>query len=299
MCLWHNALLRRLYDLAYPMQTCLDNSERTLMRPTNRENFSLAIYDLFEGVCHWRLWYMLGLNEIKHRYRRSSLGPFWLTLSVGVQVLVMGFIFGFLFEHKIERFIPFLCISLVLWTFLSTTIMDGSNSLVNASSLITQVKRPLSVHILQAVWRNIIILCHTIVIFVVVSLAFGMFPGATWLLAPFGFFIFLANIAWISLFVAILSARFRDVPLIVQNAFTILFWLTPVFYKPEQLGEGTMADLVLLNPLFHILEVVRAPLILQYPSTANWLIAGACAVFGWAITILLFSRARARIAYWV
>ena len=130
----------------------------------------LAIKDIVDGCASWRLWYMLGLNEITHRYRRSTLGPFWLTLSIGVQILVMGFLFGYLFQHKIERFLPFLCISLVLWNFLSTTIMDGATTFVSASSLITQVKRPFSVYILQTIWRNIVILSHTIIIFVVMNM---------------------------------------------------------------------------------------------------------------------------------
>ena len=259
----------------------------------------LAIKDIVDGCASWRLWYMLGLNEITHRYRRSTLGPFWLTLSIGVQILVMGFLFGYLFQHKIERFLPFLCISLVLWNFLSTTIMDGATTFVSASSLITQVKRPFSVYILQTIWRNIVILSHTIIIFVVIALVYGMYPNSTSFLVPFGFALFLANITWIAMFTAILSARFRDVPMIVQNVFTVLFWLTPIFYMPAQLGEGLIAKIVIFNPLFHIIEVIRAPLLLEAPTTTNWAVAFGGAVIGWTITILLFSRTRARIPYWI
>lgn len=269
------------------------------MRFTNRKNLSLAIDDLFEGVRLWRLWYMLGLNEITHRYRRSTLGPFWLTLSIGVQILVMGFLFGYLFQHKIERFLPFLCISLILWNFLSATIMDGATTLTGASSLITQVKRPFSVYILQTIWRNIVILGHTIVIFVIIALVYGMYPNSTSVFVPIGFFLFLANISWVAMFTAILSARYRDVPMIVQNAFTVLFWLTPIFYMPVQLGEGLIAKIVVFNPLFHIIEVIRAPLLLETPTTTNWLVAAGGAAIGWIITILLFSRTRARIPYWI
>lgn len=264
----------------------------------SQRNLRLAYKDIAEAVEHWRIWYMLGLNEIKHRYRRSTLGPFWLTMSMGVQALVMGILFGYLFQQSLERFLPFLCISLVLWNFLSTTIMEGSHSLIGASSLIMQVKRPLTMHVLQTIWRNIVIVGHTVVIFVVVALIYGMYPGPTWLLAPFGFVVFLANIAWAAMFTAILSARFRDVPMIVQNCFTVLFWLTPVLYMPEQMG-GQIAKVVVLNPLFHVIQVLRAPLLLEVPTLANWLVAIGCAVGGWLVTFLLFSRARSRIPFWV
>ena len=269
------------------------------MRFTSRENLSLAIKDITDGCASWRLWYMLGINEITHRYRRSTLSPFWLTLSIGVQILVMGFLFGFLFQHKIEHFLPFLCISLILWNFLSTTVMDGAATLTSAGSLITQVKRPFSVYILQTIWRNIVILGHTVVIFVIIALVYGMYPNNTSFLVPIGFVFFLANISWAVMLTAILSARYRDVPMIVQNAFTVLFWLTPVFYMPEQLGEGLIAKIVIFNPLFHIIEVIRAPLLLETPTATNWAVAISGAVIGWIITILLFSRTRARIPYWI
>lgn len=261
-------------------------------------NMRLAYHDIVDALVQWRVWYMLGLNEIIHRYRRSTLGPFWLTMSMGVQALVMGILFGYLFQNPIERFLPFVTLSIVLWNFLSTTIMEGSNSLIAASSLIMQVKRPLTMHVLQVLWRNLVIFGHTVVIFFVVALIFGLYPRLTWLLAPLGLMLFVANIAWLSMLTAILSARFRDVPMFVQNAFTVLFWATPVLYMPEQMG-GRVAYVLQFNPLFHIIEVLRAPLLQNTPSTLNWFIAVSSALGGWAVTFLLFSRTRSRIPFWV
>jgi lipopolysaccharide transport system permease protein len=86
--------------------------------------------------------------------------------------------------------------------------------------------------------------------------------------------------------------------MIVTNLFTALFWLTPVLYEIDQLG-GTMQRIVSYNPLYHIVEVFRGPLLLEVPTATNWLVALGTAIAGWLVLILLFARTRARIPYWL
>ncbi len=86
--------------------------------------------------------------------------------------------------------------------------------------------------------------------------------------------------------------------MIVTNGFTALFWLTPIVYEPNQLG-GRMEQLITLNPLYHVIEVFRAPLLLSAPTATNWAVAVGGAVIGWLLLLLLFARTRARIPYWL
>jgi len=256
------------------------------------------MHDVFDGVAMWRVWHLFGANEVRNRYRRSTLGPFWVSISMGVQALVTAFVLGYLFNQPNERYLPFVCLSLVLWNFLLNTVCEGANTFIGASDLILQVKRPFTVYVLQTLWRNLIILGHTVLIFFVVAFLYGLFPQPVYLLAVPGLALLLLNVGWAAFLSAILATRFRDVPLIVQNAFTVLFWLTPVVYMPNQLG-GTVEYWVRLNPLTHILEVARVPLLLSSPPLESWLVAGASALVGWAVTLLAFARFRSRIAYWL
>jgi homopolymeric O-antigen transport system permease protein len=257
-----------------------------------------ALQDIWSGLHAWRLWTLFGFNDVKMRYRRSTLGPFWASLSMGVQVLVTGFVMAFLFHITLQRYLPYICIGLIIWGSFTTIVTEGAVAFISSSELILQVKRPLFVYLLQVVWRNIIVGAHTIVIFFVVAFLFGLFPGPTYLLAIPGLALFLLNSVWMAGVVAILSTRFRDIPLIIANAFTALFWLTPVIYELDQLS-GTMKWLISLNPLYHILEVFRAPLLLAEPTAANWLVAIATAIVGWTSLILLFARTRKRIPFWL
>jgi homopolymeric O-antigen transport system permease protein len=257
-----------------------------------------ALQDMWSGVNAWRLWTLFGFNDVRMRYRRSILGPFWASLSMALQVLVTGFVMSFLFHMTLGRYFPYLCIGLIVWATLTTIVSEGATAFISASELILQVKRPLFVYLLQVVWRNVIVGAHTIVIFFVVAFLFGLFPGPTYLLAIPGLALFLLNCVWMAGVVAILSTRFRDIPLIVTNAFMALFWLTPVVYQIDQLS-GRMKALISLNPLYHMIEVFRAPLLLTMPSALNWLVAIGSAVIGWTFLFLLFARTRKRIPFWL
>ena len=91
--------------------------------------------------------HLIGTNEIRNRYRRSTLGPFWASISMGVQAVVTAFVLGFLFKQPVERFLPFICISLVVWNFVLNTVNEGASAFIGCGELIAQVKRPFSVYI--------------------------------------------------------------------------------------------------------------------------------------------------------
>ncbi len=264
-----------------------------------RRQARLAAADLVAGLRNWWLWYVLGLSEVRQRYRRSVLGPFWVTISMGVQAAVTGFLLAFLFRIDVGRYLPFICISLVTWTFISTSVNEGANCFIQQGPTILQIKRPYWTYMMLLLWRNALIYLHTVVIFFIAAFAFGMVPSATYLLIPAGLALLVANVAWMALAAGVVSARFRDIPLLVQNAFNVLMWLTPVFYHPSQLGDGTARRIIELNPLAYVMEVARAPFMNEVPSAQAWAIASALAVAGWAMAFALFARARARIAYWL
>jgi ABC-type polysaccharide/polyol phosphate export permease len=263
-----------------------------------QRQISLALEDLVKGVRHWRIWYVLGVSELRQRYRRSVLGPFWITLSMSIQVAIMGFLLAFLFGIPVGRYLPFLCVSIVTWTFLSTSINEGANCFIQMSTTILQIKRPLSTYVMLILWRNAIIFAHTIIIFVVAALAFQIVPSAAYLLIPVGLALLFLNVSWMALASGLLSARFRDVPMLIQNAFNVLLWLTPVYYQPDQLGSRARL-IVELNPFTYVLEVARAPFLNTLPPLSTWLAAGGIALFGWLLTFALLVRTRSRVPFWL
>jgi ABC-type polysaccharide/polyol phosphate export permease len=258
---------------------------------------ALALADLAEGLARWRLWGLLAWQDIKQRYRRSSLGPFWLTISMGVMIGTLGVLYGKLFKMEIQEYLPFLCLGFLTWIFISTSITEGCTVFITSESIIKQIKLPLSSHVYRLVWRNLIILGHNFVVFVVVALVFRVWPGQSGLLVIPGLLVIALNVTWIALLLGIISSRFRDVPLIVASLVQVVFFLTPILWKPSLLGRRV--GFVDMNPFYHLIEIVRMPLLGHSPTFLSWIAALVIAAIGWSTTFLLFSRFRKRIAYWL
>ena len=78
-----------------------------------------GLVDLLQALTRREIWLYLGWQDIRQRYRRSVLGPFWLTISTGVQIGALGFLWAELFHQDLHDFLPFFSIGLVIWSFLS------------------------------------------------------------------------------------------------------------------------------------------------------------------------------------
>lgn len=258
---------------------------------------NLAINDLKQSLGAWRLWTLLGWLEIRQRYARSKLGPFWLTISMGVMIASIGVVYGTLFGQKLSEYLPFLAVSLVLWTVFAQTIQDGSMAYINSAHYIRQIPTAKMLFVLQVVWRNVIILGHNLVIVVVLYLIFGVKNWATLPVFVPAMLLYLLNAMWIVLFTSLLAARFRDLPQIINALVQVAFYITPVIYRPTSLNR--FAFIVKLNPMAYLIDLVRAPLIGAMPDAMTWGVAIGMAVVGWPLALLMTGRYLKRIPFWV
>lgn len=267
------------------------------MQTSRPGNFTLALKDLKDGVAGVHIWAMLGWQEIRQRYRRSVMGPFWLTISTGLMVAGMGPLYGKLFGQDLGTYFPYLAVSFVVWMLMSNLINDCSNAFINAEGFIKQIKLPLSVHILRAIWKNLLMFAHNLVIIALIYLFYPLEVGWHLLQIPLGLLLIAINALWFGILVGLFCARFRDIPLIVSSVVQIAFFLTPVMWKAEMLGKYIWAAHI--NPLYHFIEIVRAPLASGGASALTWTVVLGITLAGYAMMIVVFSRFRARIAYWV
>lgn len=258
---------------------------------------SRAVADLMAGARGWRLSWMLAWQDIKQRYRRSTLGPIWLTLSSGVQMLTMSLVSSFLFQSPIEKSVPYVCAGMLFWGLITQLINDGAVLFVGATTFITQIKTPLTIFVVQAIWRNLIIAAHNSVIYIVIALIFTVVPSPSIVLLPLAVVLVVFSVSWMMYICAVVSARFRDVPLIIQNVMSVLFWFTPLMYFPEQLGKNKY--IVDYNPFTHVIAILRDPLLGTTPTLTSWLVVLVMGIVGWIGTFLFFARFRARVVYWL
>jgi len=258
---------------------------------------ALAVEDIVYGLWHWQVWGLMGWQDIKKRYRRSLLGPFWLTLSMGILVGTLGVLYGGLFGIPIDDYLPYITLGFLTWGLISGSITDGCRVFIGSAQFIKQIEFPFSTFVYWMLWRNFIIFGHNFVIYLIVAVVFGIWAGAAALLVLPGLVLVAANAVWVGLLLGMVCARFRDVPQIVTSLLRPVFFLTPIIWKPELLGKRM--GFVDMNPFFHFIELVRAPLLGAVPETLTWTVVLAITAGGWFVTFLFFRRFRSRIPYWV
>jgi ABC-type polysaccharide/polyol phosphate export permease len=259
--------------------------------------WQLGIRDLAGGLALWPLWTRLGWEDIRQRYVRSVLGPFWITLSMLVMVAGLGTLYSKILHQDMREYFPFLTLGLLFWNFLSELLRDACMAFLHQEGFIRQIKLPLTIHVFRTMCRQVVVLGHNAVIYLPIAVIFGIWPTAQTLLAIPGLALWLVNLVWVCLLLGMLSARFRDIPPLVSSAIQIVFFLSPILWFPATLG--TRAGIVEINPVYHLLEVVRAPLMARAPDPWSWVACIGMAVIGWGITLPFFVRFRARIAFWL
>lgn len=247
-----------------------------------------------------RLAAMLGWQDVRQAYRRSVVGPFWITGGMAIQIATMGIVFSLIFKSDIQNYLPFLASSIIIWGFMSSVISEGCLSYITGEAIIKQLNIPLYVHVLRVVWKNIITFGHNLIILPLVFLA--IWQGVSWqivLVIP-ALVILIVNLTWLATLLGALSSRFRDLPPIITSLLTVAFYLTPVMWYPTLIGNNQLAHLLLgLNPFYHLLQIVRLPILGETPTIENWSLSISFALFGWLLTNILMKRIQKKIAYWV
>jgi ABC-type polysaccharide/polyol phosphate export permease len=240
---------------------------------------------------------LLGSQDIRQRYRRSKIGPFWVTLSMGAMIGGMAFLFAGLFHTDVHVYLPTLTLGLIIWGLIGSILTEGCRAFIDAQSVIKQVQLPLSLHVYRLVWRNLIIFAHNFAIFIIVAVFFRIWPGWTGLLAVPGLALICFNGIWVGVLLGVVSARFRDVPQIIGSVVQIAFFLTPIMWQPESLTDHRW--ILKVNPFYYFVELVRWPLLGQAAGMHVWAGALATTACGSLLAFLLYSRCRRRIAYWL
>jgi ABC-type polysaccharide/polyol phosphate export permease len=243
---------------------------------------------------------MLGWQDIRQSYRRSVFGQLWITIGMSVTIAAIGIVFGTIFGTPMEVFLPYLASGLIIWGLISGILNDGNQAFISAESMIKQLPLPKIVYIIRVVWRNLIVSAHNIVILPVVILVVGAQISWSVFLWPLAVLLTVTSLSGLALILAIVATRFRDLPPIVNAILTVAFYITPVIWIKESLGNNELVStIVSLNPLYHLLQVARLPLIGQYPSMDNWIWAAVSSLIFWILAAVMFRKYEKRIAYWV
>ena len=258
--------------------------------------FSRALADLVGSLAGARLAWALARHDIASRYRGSILGPFWITLSMGAMVVGLGVLYSQLFHLEIHKFLPFIAVGIVTWSLISGLMTEGCETFNQAAAILRQTSLPLLTFLWRTVTRSLIAFSHHLVIIVAVMIWAQMF-AANYLMSLLGLVIVVLNLSWLSLLAAIASARFRDIPQVITSVMQFAMFLTPVFWRADQLPRPGL--ILTYNPFYYMLDVVRSPLLGIPLDSRSWSVLVVMALSGWAVAFLVFAKTRRRVVHYL
>jgi ABC-type polysaccharide/polyol phosphate export permease len=236
-------------------------------------------------------------SDVRARYKRSVLGPLWITLGTAVSIFAFGFIWSELLHMKRETFVPILTTGLILWQFMSACITEASSVFSRQASIIRNLDLPLSLHPAQLILRHCINLAHNAPLFLVVILIMGIPFSANMLMVFPAFILVTLNLFWMSMLIGILGGRFRDFEYMVSMIMPLLMFLSPVMFRPNALPFS--GKYIWVNPFADMIELIRQPLLGEAIPDFLWLINLGMLVVGGTLTLRFFSSKFKRIAFWV
>jgi lipopolysaccharide transport system permease protein len=255
--------------------------------------FRLAA-DYIRGIWAARyFWLHLSLSDLRSRWRGSFFGIFWTIMQPLGLTILLSVVFGRIFHSDIADYAPYILSGMILWDFVTASAIGGSLTFVQADAYIKQYTHPLAIYSLRTVLTNLMVfLCAFTSLFAWVLIWRPQNFGWAWLAIP-TVIPLLVLIAWpLTTLLGYFGARFRDLPHALGLALQALWFISPIYFEPKVFRSGGLDALVDNNPAYHLLQIIRAPMLNgEWPTWQNY---GFC--LGLILLLMLFATAMGRIA---
>lgn len=249
---------------------------------------------------NFELWSYLGWVDVAQRYKRSSLGPFWLTANNAIFTLVLSVVWANLFKVPLKQFLPYFALSNICWLYISSVIAESATVITASEGIIRQIKIPVATLFFRMIWKNLIIFAHMLPIPLTVFLLFPeSFKGGAsgLLLALLGLALLSAFLYFLSSLVGILCTRYRDIGQLIGSALQMIFLATPILWQ-KSLMQGR-EFLYELNIFYHLIEIVRSPVLdASFPARSAGIVIAVTLLLA-LILSFIEKRYKKSIVYWI
>ena len=257
-----------------------------------------AIKDYSDGLKKYEIFKTLAVFDLIQKYRRSVIGPFWVTISTLFAIIVIGPLYSKLFNQSNLAYIHYLSISFILWVWISNTLNESCNLYIESSGYLREFNLPKSIYIYRLVLKNILIFFHNIIIIIILTIFFPPQNVLQIIYSLFGLIFLILNLIFISNIISILGARYRDFHQIQSNIIFLLFFITPIMWNIDMLGNKKY--LAYINPVYIYIEAIRAPLLnINNEYKLIWIILIIYTIILFFISSFLFGKFKNKIIYWI
>ncbi len=258
-----------------------------------------AVGDVREGLHLWRNWSYLAAENMRNNYRRTVLGPWWVTIQVALWTTGIAVVFGQVNHEPLKSFVPYVAVGYITFGLVTGLTRAGANVFVRNASTLKSSRQALSSLVLREVAVEILRFAHTIVIYAVMVAArlVPLSPKILIALPVIG--VIAINGLLVGLWLGPTIARFRDVEPFVDSILGVAIFFSPIFYHAGSLSSGVRAAVLTFNPFSYLINAFRAPLIGDALLSSYYIGLGLVTVANALLALAVFTAARSRIPYWV
>jgi ABC-type polysaccharide/polyol phosphate export permease len=257
-----------------------------------------VLSDLAAGLKRHEVWRAFAWDETQQRYRRSVFGVAWIALSYVAFVAAIAVFFGAFSGMEGREFVFYVAIGFAAFVFLIGNIIDGCAVFRGSANWIKSSALPYSIYVYKSIARSSFTFALDLCVAFLGMLALGWRPALAALWAAPALVLYFVNAVWIQWFFGMAAARFPDISHLTGALSRMLIFATPVLWVYDRTsGAARMgAD---LNPLTHLLEIFRKPLLTGEVPLESWRFALLFTAAGWTAMLLVGGFARRRIPFWV
>jgi lipopolysaccharide transport system permease protein len=246
-------------------------------------------------------WIHLALSDLRARWRRSYLGALWSILQPLGMTALIAFVLGRLFKLDWVEYAPYIFSGIIFWEFVSATAVTGSLAFVQNEPYIKQCRHPLAIYTLRTCVANAINLVLGSVGLLAWVLVFRpQNLGWSWLSLPLSIPIAVLA-AWpLATALAYLTVRFRDIPHALGLVLQAFWFVSPVYFEVRFFREAGLDGLVDYNPIYHLLQTVRAPLLsAQWPDLENYVFCAGSILLLAVLACAIGSRYERKVIFYL
>lgn len=211
----------------------------------------------------------LVVRDLKLRYRNSVLGFFWCLLNPLMMMAVFTIVFTVLLPNNtIQKFPVFILTGLLAWQLHSTALMGAINSVVGHASLVQKVYFPREVLPISFVLSNTVNFLLSLLALFLMVLLYEVPLTAAVLLLPLVVMVQVVFTVGVALVLSAVNVYYRDTASITETLMLAWFFLTPIFYRIEDVFPAYSRLMYILNPPASFIAAYRD--LLYYGTITDW-----------------------------
>jgi ABC-2 type transport system permease protein len=198
------------------------------------------------------------------------------------------------------NYLLYVVIGMIVWSYISIVIAESNDVLLLNESIIKQMKIPFYVFTMRLMSRNFLLMLHNLILILICYIISPFELRLAQVESLVGFLFLTVNLFFISSTIGIISSRFRDVGQLVTNVLPLFFYATPIIWSINSIDTDTgIGALLKFNPLFYFFDVIRSPLMGRDVNFFSYAVIFSCTIINIFFSILLYSRYRNKVAYWL